>query len=161
MIERNTVSGAAAFGVAGDDREYRAAAQERAVEAAIYAFFRALDDGDFDAVADAIHANGVWHRQGKALRGPTMVRGAMSERPKALTTAHLVTNVLVQFDRQGDADARFWMTVLRHEGPRNDSEPAPMELPFVVTSCKATLTRECGAWRFLKLAADLRFRRGR
>jgi hypothetical protein len=93
--------------------ELLAAARSLACHQAIYRFYAALDAADFAAVAAAVAPDGVWHRQGKALRCPGEVAAAMAERPAGRVTAHLVQNLVVTLLDAQTATARYNTLVFR------------------------------------------------
>ncbi len=84
---------------------------------AVIRFFGALDDGRLDDVAGAIAEDGVWHRQGKALRGPGEVAQALAARPAGRVTAHLVQNLVVDLDDDHNARVRYLVLTYRHDFP--------------------------------------------
>lgn len=65
--------------------EVRKAALIVGCQQAILRFYSALDRSDYDSLAAAMAPEGVWHRQGRALRGPDEVLAAVraSVRPGA------------------------------------------------------------------------------
>lgn len=60
------------------------------VERAIHLFFRHLDENDYEALTALMTVDGLWHRQGKELRGRSMVMEAMKARPVDLVTRHKI-----------------------------------------------------------------------
>lgn len=53
---------------------------------AVIRFFAALDGGRQEEVANAFAEDGIWHRQGAALRGPAGVSKALAARPAGRVT---------------------------------------------------------------------------
>ena len=94
---------------------------------AVMRFYAALDAGDIDGVAGLMAADGVWHRQGKALRGPAEVLAALRERPPGRVTAHLVNNLVIDLDASGQqATARYMLLVFRHDRAQPGDGPVPI-----------------------------------
>ncbi|HEY4142792.1 MAG TPA: nuclear transport factor 2 family protein, partial [Pseudolabrys sp.] len=89
---------------------------ERGAERTLIGLFAALDSNQFETVATSFAGDGVWHRQGKQLKGPSMVRDAMAERNKGARTRHVVTNILTAVIGENEADINFYMTVFSHLG---------------------------------------------
>jgi ketosteroid isomerase-like protein len=137
----------------------RALMVERAAERAIISLWAALDDGAFDAVANSFAADGVWHRQGKQLKGPAMVRAAMAERPAGARTRHVVTNMLVNARNENSAELSFYLTVYHHKGEPDAPSPAPMNVPLTVAQSKAVVQNDGSGWKISELKSADTFRR--
>ena len=129
--------------------EIRAAALTLACQQAVLRFYAALDASDYPAVAAAMAPEGVWHRQGKALRGPAEVRAALAERPAGRVTAHLVQNLVVDLADERNATARYMSLVYRHDAGAGapPEGPAPLGAPLSIAAYADRLRRdEGGAW---------------
>jgi hypothetical protein len=129
--------------------EIRAAALTLACQQAVLRFYAALDASDYAAVAAAVAPEGVWHRQGKALRGPAEVRAALAERPAGRVTAHLVQNLVVDLADERNATARYMSLVYRHDAGTGapPEGPAPLGAPLSIAAYADRLRREeGGAW---------------
>lgn len=124
------------------------AARTLACRQAIHRFYAALDSGDFATVAAAVAPDGVWHRQGKALRGPGDVAQAMADRPAGRVTAHLVQNLVVELQDADTATARYNTLVFRHDGEAGAPPPAPLGVPLSIAAASDRLRRDpaTGAW---------------
>jgi limonene-1,2-epoxide hydrolase len=109
---------------------------------AVMRFYAALDTGDIDGVAALMAADGVWHRQGKALRGPAEVLAALRERPPGRVTAHLVNNLVIDLDASGQqATARYMLLVFRHDRAQPGDGPVP------IASSLLSITATTDHWR--------------
>jgi len=128
--------------------EMLSAARNLACQQAIHRFYAALDTGDFATLAAAMAPDGIWHRQGRALRGPGDVAQAMAERPAGRVTAHLVLNLVVDLQDGETATARYNTLVFRHDGPAGAPPPAPLGLPLSIAAAQDRLRRDSatGAW---------------
>src|SRR5450759_1230854 len=84
------------------------------VQRVVHDFFRSLDDCQYEALTALMAPDGVWYRQGKELRGLSMVMEAMKERPAGLTTRHIVSNFAVDIADQNHATASHYLTVFAH-----------------------------------------------
>jgi hypothetical protein len=133
-------------------------AVEREAERVLVRFFHHLDTGEFEALVALMAEDGVWHRQGKVLRGPGMVREALAERPKGRRTRHLVTNLIVDAVDERHVQAIYYLTVFRHDGV-TPGEPAPIELPASVGTYREKLVLTPAGWRVAEITSEGAFRR--
>lgn len=131
---------------------------ERDVERAIMAFYHALDSSDFEYLIRAIAPDGVWHRQGKELRGPGMVREAMKVREPGARTRHLVTNLLIDSVTENNAAARFYMIAFRTDGDPGRARPDKIELPRALSLYNVRLARAGDKWVFTEIKGDTTFK---
>ena len=113
---------------------------------AIVRFFAALDEGRMDDVANAMGGDGVWHRQGKALRGPAEVSAALAARPAGRVTAHLVQNFRVDLDDERTARVRYLVLTYRHDFPDTVAASAPLGLPYSIAEYDDRMLRAGTAW---------------
>ena len=127
---------------------------------AIVRFFGALDDGRMDDVAGAMAEDGIWHRQGKALRGPGEVAQALAARPAGRVTAHLVQNVVVDLDDDRNARVRYLVLTYRHDFPDGTrtmgtlgaaggtgaATPAPLGAPYSIAAYDDWLRASGTTW---------------
>jgi hypothetical protein len=132
---------------------------ERGAERGLIGLFAALDSNEFEAVATSFATDGVWHRQGKQLKGPPMVREAMAARDKGARTRHVVTNMLTTVKGDNKAEISFYMTVFSHLGEADAPAPAPMNIPNTVGLSRATARREGGQWKITELKSAATFQR--
>ena len=132
---------------------------ERGAVRAVISHWAAIDSGNFEAVAAGISENGVWHRQGKELKGPAMVRAALAERSKGARTCHIVTNVLSNVVSETEVDIDYYMTVFSHNGEADAPLPAPMNVPNTVGLCHAKVRRGGTQWKITYLKSGVTFKR--
>jgi hypothetical protein len=131
---------------------------EREVERAIMAFYHALDSSDFAYLEAILTPDGVWHRQGKALKGAAMIRQAMKERDPGARTRHLVTNLLIDKATESEAEARYYMTAFRADGDPARPKPDKIELPRGIGSYKVKLARVGERWLFSLIDGETAFK---
>ena len=119
---------------------------------AVYRFFAALDAGDMEAVAGTFGDDGVWHRQGAQLRGRAGVAAAMAARPSGRTTAHLVQNVVAEFDDERNAHVHYLVLTYRHDAPDGAPRPstAPMVAPYSIAAYDDRMRLDGDAWRVVE-----------
>lgn len=132
---------------------------ERGATRTLIGMLAALDSNQFETVATSFADDGVWHRQGKQLKGPPMVREAMAERNKGARTRHVVTNFMVNVTSETEAEVNFYMTVFSHLGEADAPPPAPMNVPNTVGLSRATLRRVGGQWKITEMKSAATFQR--
>ena len=127
---------------------------------AVIRFFAALDAGRLEAVAAAMAVEGVWHRQGVALHGPSGVAAALASRPAGRVTAHLVQNVVVDLDLDDHDEAALHYLVLtyRHDAPASvPAGPAPLDRPLSIAAYDDRLRRVGDDWLVLERRSRVLF----
>ena len=129
------------------------------IQGLIYRFFFYLDEQEYDELTALMAPTGVWHRNGKALKGPEGVMEAMKMRPVGFTTRHLITNIMVDVDGADRAQATFYMTVFVHTGDARPSGPLPIELPLHCSVFSETFVRTAQGWRIAELEGSATFHR--
>lgn len=73
--------------------------------------YGALDERDYRQVAECFHADAVWTRQGKVLRGRTDILGALNERSLSMVVHHLFGNCLFEQVQDDRVTGRYLLTV--------------------------------------------------
>ncbi|MBO1110393.1 nuclear transport factor 2 family protein [Bordetella petrii] len=126
------------------ERDNDTAAIKAACEAVVLAFFHALDTRRHEAVAALMAADGVWQRQGKALRGPQAVLQALDARPAGRTTCHVITNVRLLEAAADRASLGYFLTA--YESVAQDGAPGAPRL-VAIRDCRDALVRTPDGWR--------------
>jgi hypothetical protein len=133
---------------------------EHACTHALHRFYSKIDAGDFDAVAQLMAPEGVWHRQGEQLKGPAAALAALGKRDPRIVSAHLVCNPVVDLLEPGLAELSAMVLVLRdvkqEGGPAVPLVPAPR----AVLRCHDRLVRTEQGWRFVVKRSSSVFRSG-
>jgi len=79
-------------------------------------FFRCLDRRQYDELADLFAPDGAWIRQGAELRGRDAIVTALAQRPAALVTRHLLSNVWVDIVTAEIAHVHYDVSVYAQSG---------------------------------------------
>ncbi|MFJ1301647.1 nuclear transport factor 2 family protein [Pseudomonadota bacterium AL_CKDN230030165-1A_HGKHYDSX7] len=109
----------------------------------VLAFFSALDQRRHEEVAALMAADGVWHRQGQALVGPSAVAAALAERDPARETAHIVTN-LHAVSEGGRVRVHFYLLAYESRtAPGDDATPRLVS----IRSCTDDWVETAAGWR--------------
>ena len=132
---------------------------EREVERAILALYHALDSSDFAYLETILAPDGVWHRQGKALKGAGMVRQAMKEREPGARTRHLVTNLMIEKATEDEAEAHYYMTAFRADGDVDRPKPDKIALPSGIGLYTVKLKRSGERWLFTLIDGETTFKK--
>lgn len=118
-------------------------------------FYRHLDESNYEALADLMHPEGVWYRQGKELRSRDAIVTAMSDRSPTRRIHHLLTNVFAELEGDGRAaEVTGYMLVVRHESGRVQEGPAPLEGIENIRTIRARLRETPSGWRIERLRSD-------
>jgi limonene-1,2-epoxide hydrolase len=117
-------------------------------------FFRALDDRDYHVLVALLAPDGVWHRQGKELRGEANIVAAMSSRSPTMRIHHLLTNVFAEPQGQDEAAVTGYMLVVRHDAKAELPGPAPLSGIENIRTIRARLRHTPQGWRILQLGGD-------
>jgi len=120
------------------------AAVKAACEAVILAFFHALDTRRHAEVAALMAEDGVWLRQGKALRGPQAVLQVLEARPAGRTTCHVITNIRLIEATAGRAELGYFLTA--YESVAQEGAPGAPRL-VAIRDCRDALVRTPQGWR--------------
>jgi len=131
--------------------------RERRCEAVhlVTSFFRCLDESDYETMAELLHPNGVWHRQGKELRDRETLLEAMSRRSPTRRIHHLLTNMFARLGEDGSAaEVIGYMLVVRHDSGTVPEGPSPLEGIENIRTIRARLLDTPGGWRIEDLRSD-------
>jgi ketosteroid isomerase-like protein len=124
-------------------------------------FFRGLDDRDYDTMASLLANDGVWHRQGRDLHGPTMMREELAKRSPTMVIHHLLTNVVLLSCTQTEAVVSAYMSVVRHDSGKERCGPAPSTNIENIRTLTARMRATQDGWRITDLGgAEPTFTRG-
>lgn len=129
------------------------------VEKLLLDFLMGLDTGNFEALVDCIAPDGIWHRQGKALRGHAMILEALAARGSDVRTAHLITNFRLVSADAVSAETQSYMVAYRYDGPVREDEPSPMNVPFSIALYRCRYVVLDGQWKIAEIQSQPRFRR--
>ena len=88
-----------------------------------------LDESRFADLAALFAADGVWHRQGKALSGAAQIMAAMQARSATQVTRHVITNLFVTVSANGAAEAVGYLIAYVHDSGQADPKPIAMRYP--------------------------------
>ncbi len=119
-------------------------------------FFLALDTRDPQAGAECFTGDGQWDRQGNVLAGRAAIRAALEQRPADRATAHVISNLLVDFVDDDHAQVRFHLTAFEGSVPSDGQPPAPRLAG--IRQATDSLTRTRDGWRIADKRSRALFR---
>jgi SnoaL-like protein len=110
-------------------------------------FYFYLDESHYADLVATFREDGVWHRQGKALKGHAQIMAAMQERPRTQRTRHVISNAFLSESDQESATLIAYMTAYRFNDGSERKPPYPIDGPLRFLLVKIRFQRERGAWR--------------
>jgi len=115
--------------------------------------FCALDGSDYDKVTACFAPEGHWVRQGKVVQGwPAIKSSLLGARPITLTTIHAVTNFYIAQNSPSSANARFYLTVYRHDSKGSGVPPYAVPVPSAIGLCEVDFMFDGSRWLIQHLA---------
>jgi hypothetical protein len=120
----------------------------------VLAFFRDLDENDYESLVVRMTADAVWHRQGKVLNGRAAVLQALSARSGTMRIHHLISNLFADVADDNRCAMRGYMLVVRHEAGRPLEGPAPLAGIENIRTTHVELARVDGAWLIARMRND-------
>jgi hypothetical protein len=110
-------------------------------------FYYYLDENRYADLVAAFRDDGVWHRQGKALKGHAQILAAMQERPSSMRTRHVITNAFLSDTESNSATLIAYMTAYRFDDGSERKPPYPIDGPFRLNLVKIRFVSDRGQWR--------------
>jgi len=123
----------------------------------LYRFFYLFDQFLYDDAAGLFAPDGVWNRQGKALRGPAQVVAAMNQRSTTQTVRHVVTNVLVTAIDEATAEMVLYLTAYQYDSGTKAATPPTIRSPSLLLVVPGRLVKTGGDWRIAEMTMNREF----
>ena len=105
----------------------------------LHHFFYCLDESDYDGLLALFEPDGVWHRQGVALRGHEAMREAMQSRSATQRIRHVLSNVLVHSHDNHATEVGGYMVVYRFDNGEPQHGVVTIDAASQVYSVRATI----------------------
>jgi SnoaL-like domain len=134
---------------------------ERACERLVYAYSRALDQGDMNAAADCFAEHGSMARPMTpevVVQGRETIRASLLTRPKALLTKHLATNIMVDVESHDAASGISYLTMISTTPGADARLPFVSQGPIWFGEFRDRYVRENGAWKFLERRGSIQMK---
>lgn len=130
---------------------------QQATERLIMQCYRQLDLNDLPPILKLFAHDGVWVRQGNALKGHAEILEGLKRRPPRLKTVHVVTNILFDELTADTASASYYITAFR-ENPDDPAAAVPMD-PVQIGTYTIKTRRIDGSWLITEIDNTVTFRR--
>ena len=120
----------------------------------IMGLFRDLDESRYESLAARFAPEGLWHRQGKTLRGRRDIVQALGLRSRTQRIHHIITNLAA--DRIGPRNCalRGYMLVVRYDDGKPLAGPAPLSGIENIRTTHIELSKIDGRWLIVEMGND-------
>ena len=129
--------------------------QTRAIEwdcaQLLIGFFNAFDAWRYHDMVALFAPDGVWHRQGKALRGADAILDVLNARSRTQVVRHVVTNVQITVIDESHCDSRLYITAYISDTGSKPTEPPTIASPSLLLDVPGKLVRTGEGWRIASL----------
>ncbi|MGO4325868.1 nuclear transport factor 2 family protein [Cupriavidus sp. 2TAF22] len=105
----------------------------------LHRFFHCLDQSDYDGLLALFDPDGVWHRQGVALRGHMAMAEAMQTRSTTQRIRHVLSNVFVHKHDDHVAEVGGYMAVYRFDNGHPQDGLVTIDGPSQLYAVQATI----------------------
>jgi hypothetical protein len=120
-------------------------------------FFNYFDQWRYREMADVFVPDGVWHRQGKALRGRTEILAALDARSTTRRVRHVVTNVQIDVLAADAATSLLYLTAYMHDTGAKLAGPPRIRAPYLFLVVPGRLVRAGVGWKISSMEMNREF----
>jgi hypothetical protein len=114
-------------------------------------FFNEFDAWRYREMAALFAPDGVWQRQGRALRGADAILAVLEQRSTTQTARHVVTNVQVTALDADKAQSLLYVTAYQHDTGEQATAPPVIRSPSLLLVVPGELVRTEEGWRISSL----------
>lgn len=114
-------------------------------------FFNAFDAWRYQDMVASFAPDGVWHRQGKALRGADDILAVLNARSRTQVVRHVVTNVHLTVIDDSHCDSRLYVTAYVSDTGSKTAEPPKIAAPSLLLDVPGKLLRTDEGWHIASL----------
>lgn len=119
--------------------------------------FYCLDEADYGRLVALFEEDGVWHRQGEALKGHEQILKAMAKRPPTQRIRHVITNAFIESQAQGVVHLVAYMTAYRFDDGSRRSGPVEISRPLRISVVRAAMRQTRGEWKIAEMSLTPEF----
>lgn len=120
-------------------------------------FYFYLDEFRYQDLAAMMREDGVWHRQGKALKGRAQVLAALEERPRTQRIRHVITNAFLDAESADAASLVAYLTAYKYDDGKPIKGAPTIDGPFRLLLVNKKFTRNAGKWMIAESAGTPEF----
>ena len=123
-------------------------------------FFNYFDQWRYEDMADLFAPDGVWHRQGQALRGKGAVVATLNTRSRTQSVRHVVTNMQVDIVDAAAAEFVLYVTAYMHDSGVRATKPPKIQSPYLLLVVPGVLTKLREDWKIASMTMNREFEFG-
>src|SRR5262245_6467524 len=109
-------------------------------------FYYYLDEFRYQDLAALMREDGVWHRQGKVLKGRAQVIAALEERPRTQRIRHVITNAFLSEESDSAASLTAYLTAYKYDDGKPIQGAPTIDGPFRLLLVKKRFAKAGGKW---------------
>jgi hypothetical protein len=117
-------------------------------------FFNEFDAWRYQEMVRLFAPDGVWHRQGRELKGADAILAALTERSTTQTVRHVVTNIEVTVRDEQTAESLLYVTAYQHDSGEQPTSVPVIRSPSLLLAVPGKLVRTEDGWRIASLAMN-------
>ena len=122
-------------------------------------FFNWFDQWRYDDMVALFAPDGVWHRQGKALRGQA-IKDALDVRSRTQTVRHVITNTQVDVVDAATAQFILYVTAYVHDSGVKAVTPPKIQSPSLLLVVPGGLVKVGDDWKIAHMSMNREFEFG-
>ena len=120
-------------------------------------FYYYLDEFRYQDLAATMREDGVWHRQGKVLKGRAQVIAALEERPRTQRIRHVITNAFLSEESENAATLVAYLTAYKYDDGKPIKAAPTIDGPFRLLLVNKKFARSAGKWMIAESAGTPEF----
>lgn len=120
-------------------------------------FYYCLDEFRYQDLAAMMREDGVWHRQGKVLKGRAQVLAALDERPRTQRIRHVITNAFLDSEGADAASLVAYLTAYKYDDGKPVKGAPTIDGPFRLLLVNKKFTCSAGKWMIAESAGTPEF----
>ena len=120
-------------------------------------FYYCLDEFRYQDLAALMREDGVWHRQGKVLKGRAQVLAALEERPRTQRIRHVITNAFLSEESESSAALVAYLTAYKYDDGKPIKGAPTIDGPFRLLLVNKKFARSQGKWLIAESAGTPEF----
>ena len=122
-------------------------------------FFNWFDQWRYDGMVALFAPDGVWHRQGKALRGQA-IKDALDVRSRTQTVRHVITNTQVDVVDAATAEFILYVTAYVHDSGVKAVTPPKIQSPSLLLVVPGGMVKVGDDWKIAHMSMNREFEFG-